>query len=123
MSACFIVPHCFSLLSQPGLRAPGARFSRILRGFHAQLCVPRIVNSLLLTMKRTLGTALLLGKPGRAREAVRTSKYRWNKELGQSPAARRPRPGGGLGTEKSWLAAPAVVYKPVNLENLARTWA
>jgi len=29
----------------------------------------------------------------------------------------------GAGERKSWLAAPAVVYKPVNLENLARTWA
>jgi hypothetical protein len=28
-----------------------------------------------------------------------------------------------VGGRKSWLAAPAVVYKPVILENLARTWA
>src|SRR4029077_4545343 len=76
-----IVLHCFSLLSQSGLRAPGARFSRILRGFHAPPCVPRIVNSLLLTMERTLGTARFFSTnyaaswDGHAEQSGRKSTY------------------------------------------------
>ena len=76
-----IVPHCFALLSRPSLRAPGARFARILRGFHAQPCVPLIVNSLLLTMERTLGTARFFSASyaaswdGHAEQSGRKSTY------------------------------------------------
>ena len=119
-----IVLHCFSLLSLPGLRTPGARFSRILRGFHAPPCVPRIVNSLLLTMERTLGAARFFSASRNGQAGSPDVKVPMEQRVraitggAPHPLWRAVREGW-----KSWLAAPAVVYKPVNLENLARTWA
>ena len=127
MPACFIVPHCFSLLSQPGPRAPGARFSRIPRGFHAQPCVPRIVNSLLLTMERTFRTARFFSravwKAGTGRSGSPDVKVPMEQRVRIITGGAPHPPGGRSRGRKSWLAAPAVVYKPVNLETLARTWA